>query len=378
MFSFGARLNQSFELFPAAILFEFYLPNVKKHPLVPETSSSTHLVTGGAGFIGSHLIESLLADPATREVRVLDNFSSGRREHLEPHLQDPRFKVHAVELLELAKIAPLFQDVDQVFHLAANPDARWGIDNTRLDLEQETIVTYNVLEAMRRQKVPRIVFSSSGTVYGDVGTTVTHETLGPALPISLYGAGKVASEALISAFCGTFGLRAVIFRFGNIVGERTTHGVFFDFIRQLAQNPADLKVLGNGFQAKPYVYVRDLVDGLRFGQKICGELEPAKFDVFNLAPGGATSVRFIAEELIAQLGFTGQTKIHYGESAQGWPGDVPQSRMDSAKLAKAGFALPRSSDEAVKLAMKRILQWLQHRATANDGLKLPAFARLDS
>lgn len=335
----------------------------------------TYLVTGGAGFIGSHLIEALLADPTTKELRVLDNFSSGRREHVAPHLSDPRLKIHAVELLELENILTLFQGVDQVFHLAANPDARWGIDNTRLDLEQETIVTYNILEAMRRQKVPRLVFSSSGTVYGDVGTTVTHEKLGPALPTSLYGAGKVASEALISAFCSTFGLCAIIFRFGNIVGEHTTHGVIFDFIRQLAKNPDDLNVLGNGLQAKPYVYVRDLVAGLMTGKKICGELEAGKFDVFNLAPGGATSVRFIAEELIAQLGFTGRTKIHYGESAQGWPGDVPQSRMDSSKLANVGFYMPRSSDEAVQLAIKRILEWLAGRSDAKDGLQFPPAAR---
>src|SRR5580698_3022663 len=202
-----------------------------------EKPSSTCLVTGGAGFIGSHLIDALLADKTVGEVRVLDNFSSGRREHL-VHLQnDSRLKVHAVELLDLEKILPHFKDVGTVFHLAANPDARWGIDNTRLDLEQETIVTYNVMESMRRNKVPQLIFSSSGTVYGDVGTAVTHEGLGPCLPVSLYGAGKVASEGLVSAFCGTFGTRAVIFRFGNIIGERTTHGAVFDFIRQLARNP---------------------------------------------------------------------------------------------------------------------------------------------
>src|SRR5665213_1294472 len=340
--------------------------------------SLTYIVTGGAGFIGSHLIDVLLADATTKEIRVLDNFSSGRREHLAHHDGDARLKIHTVELLELEKIAPHFQGVEQVFHLAANPDARWGIDNTRLDLEQETIVTYNVLEAMRRQKVPRIVFSSSGTVYGDVGTTVTHEKLGPALPVSLYGAGKVASEGLISAFCGTFGLRAIIFRFGNIVGERTTHGVIYDFIRQLAKNSADLKVLGNGHQAKPYVYVRDLVNGLVFGKTRCGELQPSQFDVFNLAPDGATSVRFIAAELLRQLGFPERTKIHYGESAQGWPGDVAQSRMDSSKLRDAGFALPRSSDEAVRFAIRQILQWLAARTATSDDLRLPADAKLAS
>ena len=321
----------------------------------------TYLVTGGAGFIGSHLIDALLAETGTKEIRVLDNFSSGRREHLAQHHSDSRLKIISVELLELEKIAPHFTGVDQVFHLAANPDARWGIANTRLDLEQETIVTYNVLESMRRHKVARLVFSSSGTVYGDVGTTVTHENLGPCLPISLYGAGKLASEGLISGFCGTFGLRAIIFRFGNIVGERTTHGVIFDFINQLTKNPADLKVLGNGFQAKPYVYVRDLVAGLVFGKNKCGELAVGKFDVFNLAPGGATNVRFIAEELVAQLGLAGKTKIHYGETAQGWPGDVAQSRMDSGKLAKAGFSLPRTSDEAVRLAISRIIESLPSR-----------------
>ena len=333
-----------------------------------------YLVTGGAGFIGSHLIDALLADPATSEVVVLDNFSSGRREHLAHHAYDPRLRIHTAELLDLEKIAPLFQGVEQVFHLAANPDARWGIDNTRLDLEQETIVTYNVLEAMRRQKVPRIVFSSSGTVYGDVGTTITHEKLGPCLPVSLYGAGKLASEGLITAFCSTFGLRAIIFRFGNIVGERTTHGVIYDFIRQLAKNSSELKVLGNGHQAKPYVYVRDLVNGLMFGKTRCGELNPAQFDVFNLAPDGATSVRFIAAELIRQLGYLDKTKIHYGESAQGWPGDVAQSRMDSSKLRSAGFALPRSSDEVVRHALKQIIRWLSTRPPQDD-LRLPADAK---
>lgn len=343
---------------------------------MPPDRSLTYLVTGGAGFIGSHLLDALLSDPATGEVRVLDNFSSGRREHVAVHAQDKRLHVQTVDLLDAKRIQPHFRKVDRVFHLAANPDARWGLDNTRLDLEQETIATYNVLESMRRQRVPQIVFSSSGTVYGDVGTTVTHEGLGPCLPISLYGAGKVASEALITAFCATFGLRGIILRFGNIVGERTTHGVIYDFIRQLAKNSDKLKVLGNGFQAKPYVYVRDLVSGLMFASRRASELAPSQFDVFNLAPDGATSVRFIADELVAQLGFKGRTQIRYGTETAGWPGDVPQSRMDSAKLRQAGFVLPRSSDDAVRLAIRRILEWLARRRGGKDGLKLPPDAVL--
>jgi UDP-glucose 4-epimerase len=330
-----------------------------------------YLVTGGAGFIGSHLIDVLLADPATKEIRVLDNFSSGRREHLAQHKNDRRLKIVKLDLLNLHKALPHFKGVDRVYHLAANPDARWGLENTKLDLEQETIVTYNVLESMRRQGVTQIVLSSSGTAYGDVGATVTHEKLGPALPISLYGAGKVAAEALVSAFCATFGLRGVILRFGNIVGDRTTHGAIYDFIKQLAKNSARLKVLGNGRQSKPYIYVRDIVDAIVFGGEQCGELASGKFDVFNVAPGGGTTVKFIAEELVAQLGLASRTKITYGTTAGGWPGDVPLSRMDSSKLRKAGFVLPRTSDEAVQLAIRRILEWLSTRKAAKDDLRLP-------
>jgi UDP-glucose 4-epimerase len=199
--------------------------------------------------------------------------------------------------------------------------------------------------------------------------------LGPCLPISLYGAGKVAAEALVTAFCATFGMRAIIFHFGNIVGERTTHGAIFDFIKHLAKNSARLKVLGNGRQAKPYVYVRDLVGALVFGGKKCAKLETGKFDVFNIAPDDATSRRFIAEELVAQLGFKGRTRIFYGTTAGGWPGDVPQSRMDSAKIRKAGFVLPRRSDEAVQFAISRIIEWLPHRKGAADDLRWPPDAK---
>jgi UDP-glucose 4-epimerase len=223
--------------------------------------------------------------------------------------------------------------------------------------------------------VTQIVTSSSGTVYGDVGKIPTHENLGPALPISLYGAGKVAAEALISAFCATFGLRGIILRFGNIVGDRTTHGAIYDFIRRLDKNSAELHVLGNGLQSKPYIYVRDIVDAIVFGGARCAKLEAGKFDVFNVAPADGTTVKFIAEELVAQLGFKGRTKIIYGTTAGGWPGDVPHSRMDATKIRKAGFKLPRSSDEAVRHAIARIIEWLPQCKGAQDDLRLPAGAK---
>jgi UDP-glucose 4-epimerase len=334
------------------------------------------LISGGAGFIGSHLVDSLLAQQCTKEVRILDNFSSGRRKHLSHHSNNPKLKINVVNLLELTPLLPLFDGVDVVFHLAANPDARWGIQNTRLDLEQETIATYNVLEAMRQAEASRIVLSSSGTVYGDVGTKVTNEGMGPCLPISLYGAGKVAAEALVSAFCGTFGMRGVILRFGNIIGDRMTHGVIFDFLRALTRNPDQLPVLGNGDQAKPYVYVLDLVEALIFAAQRCLGFERRQFDVFNVAPEGATSVRFIANQLLDELGLTGRTAISYGLSAAGWPGDVPQSRMDSSKLRAAGFQLQRSSDQAVQTGIRRIVEWLAAEPDNHDGLNLPANADL--
>jgi UDP-glucose 4-epimerase len=330
-----------------------------------------YVVTGGAGFIGSHLIDALLADSRTTEVRVLDNFSSGRHEHLTQHGSDGRLNIHTVDLLNLPEVISLLAGADLVIHLAANPDARWGIDNTRLDLEQETVATYNVLEAMRLNHVKRILLSSSGTVYGDIGTEPAHEGRGPSLPISLYGAGKVASEALLSAFCGTFGLSAVILRFGNIVGERTTHGVIFDFIRQLAADSSTLKVLGNGNQSKPYVYVHDLVKALRFAEGLLAKLPPAACRVYNVAPGDATSVRFIAETLLSQLGLSSQTRLCYGDTPFGWPGDVPQSRMDSTRLKEVGFALPRTSDQAVTAAIQAIVEWLRQRPLADDSLTLP-------
>jgi len=329
-----------------------------------------YLITGGAGFIGSHLVDALLAEPGTR-VRVIDNFSSGRRAHLARHDADSRLEIVETDLLHLDTILGAFSGVDVVFHLAANPDARWGIDNTRLDLDQETVVTYNVLESMRRSGAQRIVFSSSGTVYGDIGTKVAIESLGPCLPVSLYGAGKLASEGLISGFCGTFGLSATILRFGNIVGERTTHGVIFDFIRKLADDPSVLSVLGDGNQAKPYVYVGDLIAGLRFASALVSKYEAGTFDVFNISPDGGTSVRFIANNLLDALGLGGICRPVFGTTERGWAGDVPQSRMSARKLGDAGFRLPRSSDEAVHHAIERIVAWIASAPQEAVGLRLP-------
>jgi UDP-glucose 4-epimerase len=198
------------------------------------------LVTGGAGFIGSHLVDKLLV--TGNFVTVFDNLSSGRKEFIKQHFGNDRFKLVEADLLDLDKVKEAAAGHDLVFHFAANPDARLGIKNTELDLKQETIVTYNVLEAMRANKIKGIVFASSGTIYGETPIIPLPENYGPLFPISLYGAAKLACEALISAFCHIFDMQAWIFRFANIVGKRATHGVIYDFIKKLKRNPSELEI----------------------------------------------------------------------------------------------------------------------------------------
>ena len=197
-------------------------------------------VTGGAGFIASHLVDRLME--SVNNVTVFDNFSSGKMDFIKNHLNNDKFKLIKGDLLNRAEINRSMYDHDIVFHFAANPDARLGISQTDLDLKLETIATYNVLESMRKNNIKKIVFSSSGTIYGDTPIIPISEDYGPVLPISLYGAGKVASECLISAFCGTFDMQAWIFRFANIIGDRATHGVIYDFVNKLLNDPHRLEI----------------------------------------------------------------------------------------------------------------------------------------
>lgn len=300
-------------------------------------------VVGGAGFIGSHLVDRLVA---RGPVTVYDNLSVGRREFIATHLSEGRVTLVEGDALDLDRLVAAVGGHDVVFHLAANPEARWGLERTRLDLEQGTIVTYNALEAMRRAGVGKFVFSSSGTVYGNVGTKVCAEGDLGSLPISLYGASKLAGEALIASFVECFGLTAFILRFGNVVGPRGTHGAILDFCKKLKAHPEYLDVLGDGRQAKPYLHVEDCVAGLLH------VLDHAKerLSIFNLAPPDFTSVRRIAELCVACSPFP-NARIEYGGGAQGWPGDVPQSRLDPTKLADLGFRVRNTSDQAVELAV---------------------------
>jgi UDP-glucose 4-epimerase len=306
-------------------------------------------VTGGAGFIGSHLVDRLIEKGYS--VTVFDNLSSGRAVFLKHHTRNIKFVQS--DLLDLQSVLASMKNHDAVFHLAANPDARLGIEHTDLDLKQETIATYNVLEAMRRQAVKKIVFSSSGTIYGETPVIPLTEDYGPVLPISLYGAGKVASEGLISAFCYTFGMQGWIYRFANVIGDRGTHGVIFDFIHKLRKNPHELEVLGDGTQEKPYIHVQECIDGILFGLDHSHD----KVNVFNLGCDSSTDVTTIAHMVIDAMGLS-DVKIRYTGGDRGWPGDVPQVRFNCNKINSLGWKARHTSDEAVRMTVEALVREL--------------------
>jgi UDP-glucose 4-epimerase len=309
-------------------------------------SETRFFVVGGAGFIGSHLVDRLVE---RGPVTVFDDLSVGKRAFIASHLDSGRATLIEGDARELGALQEAINGHDVVFHLAANPEARWGLERTSLDLQQGTIASYNVLEAMRTCDVARLVFASSGTVYGETSRTCREEDLGQ-LPISLYGASKLASEAMISAFVECFGLRAWIYRFGNVVGPRGTHGVSLDFLNKLRDTKTELEVLGDGKQAKPYLHVSDCVDGMIHGLEHATDT----LNVFNLTPHGVTSVTRIAELCVAASPYP-DALIRYTGGDRGWPGDVPRSRMAPGRLAELGFVVSRSSDEAVELAVSELV-----------------------
>jgi len=306
-----------------------------------------YFIAGGAGFIGSHLVDSLVS---MGEVTVYDNLSSGKQEFIQHYLKRDGFRFVKADLLDWDSLAGAIKDSDIVFHMAANPEVRTGRLDTELDLKQGTIATYNVLETMRLHGIKRIVFASSSTVYGETAGQPIPEDYGPLQPISLYGASKLASEGLITAFCHLFGMQAWLFRFANVVGDRATHGVIFDFINKLKQNPEELEILGDGTQKKPYIYVRDCVDGILYGF----QHSDGQANVFNLGNRDTTSVTTIGRMLIESLGLT-NVRLKYTGGNRGWPGDVPQVRLDTTRMEKLGWKPKYTSDEAIRLAIKEIL-----------------------
>jgi UDP-glucose 4-epimerase len=307
------------------------------------------LVTGGAGFIGSHLVEALLAE---NEVTVLDNFSSGKREFLAPHQNNPNFHVIEADLLLPGALEKALNGVDMVFHLAANPDVKLGAENTRVHLEQNVLATYNLLEAMRKTRVNRIAFTSTSTIYGEATKVPTPEDYGPLLPISLYGASKLACEALISSYCHTFEMQSWIYRFANIVGERGTHGVLVDFVRKLRESPRELEILGSGKQKKSYLEVKDCVQAMLH----CVQNSDEQINVFNIGSEDSVDVTEIANIVALQMGLNDVQYCYTGGvDGRGWKGDVKVMLLSIEKIKRLCWTPEGGSAQAIETAVKALL-----------------------
>ncbi len=305
-------------------------------------------VTGGAGFIGSHLVDRLLNEK--HEVTVFDDMSSGKEEFIAHHFNNPNFNFIKEDLINKTQVEKEIKDHDVVFHIAANPDVRSGADNPSI-AEKDIQATYNLLDAMRMQNIKKIVFSSSSVIYGETPAIPLPENYGPLLPISVYGAAKLASEGLISSFAHTFNMQAWIYRFANVVGIRGTHGVIVDFINKLRKNPNELEILGDGKQRKPYLYVTECVDGIMHGFNHSDQ----EINVFNLGVNSITDVTRIGELVKKELGLENAT-FSYTGGKRGWKGDVPHFQFDINKIKNLGWQPKLSSDDAVRKAIQDLLK----------------------
>lgn len=302
------------------------------------------LVTGAAGFIGSNVVDRLLS--AGHRVVGFDNMSTGQMGFLENATENPQFTFHQADLVEDRSLTQAMEGCELVVHFAANADVRFGIDHPRKDLEQNTIATWNVLEAMREQGCKRIVFSSTGSVYGEPEIFPTPETCPFPVQTSLYGASKLASEGMIQAYCEGFGMQAYIFRFVSILGERYTHGHVVDFYRQLSEHPDHLHVLGNGHQRKSYLYVQDCIDAIFTAL----ERGDAAVNIFNLGTDEYCEVNDSIGWICEHLGL--HPKVTYSGGERGWIGDSPFIFLDCSRIRALGWR-PRLTIKQAVLATIR-------------------------
>jgi UDP-glucose 4-epimerase len=314
---------------------------------------SKYLITGAAGFIGSHLADKLLA--LGYSVIAVDNMVLGKRANLSEALKSPQFVFNELDVNDSKSFRQFLKSqtvdgpIDTVWHLAANSDIQAGGVNPDIDLERTFLTTYNMLKLMQEFAIPQIVFASTSAIYGELAGALT-ETAGPLHPISNYGAMKLASEGIITAALERFLKRAWIFRFPNVVGGRATHGAIYDFLKKLKKNPTELEVLGDGSQEKPYLHVGELVDAMIFLYQKAQD----RLNVFNIAPeGSASTVRFMAEATVRAA--APEAKIRYTGGSKGWIGDVSKFQYSIEKLKTAGWSPRLTSNEAVELAIKENL-----------------------
>lgn len=305
------------------------------------------LVTGGAGFIGSHLVDLLL--DKGHKVACVDNLYLGRVENIEHQLHNKNFKFYKFDVLNFGRLNNLFQKVsfDAVFHLVANSDIKQSSADTALDLRLNFMSTCNVLEAMRQNKVKEIIFASTSAIFGETDKTIM-EDMGPLIPISFYGASKLAAEAYVSAYVHNFGFKAWLIRFPNVIGKRATHGIIYDLMHKLKKNKKMLLVLGNGTQEKPYLYVKELVEGMVYVWQHAKD----DYNYFNLGSKSTIKVSTIVEVLLEELNLTGRTHIKYTGGDRGWVGDVPRFKYSLNKVNKLGWKARLNSEQAVRLTIR--------------------------
>ncbi len=304
------------------------------------------IVTGGAGFIGSHLVDRLIQDG--HDVKVIDNFKTSNDDNIKHNFDNENFVLSKLDLLNLDQLIENFKGYDTVFHIAANADIRHGLENTRRDLEQNTIATYNVLEAMRLNAITKLVFSSSAAVYGEPDVFPTPEDH-PLIQTSLYGATKLSCEAMMQAYCEGFGFQTWIFRFVSLVGERHPHGVTYDFVNKLQADPTKLEIIGDGNQRKSFLYIGDCIDGMMFAFENANE----KVNIFNLGVDEYIVIKDLADIVVTEMGLN-EVEYEFTGGERGWVGDAPLVYLSIAKIKTLGWEPKVSIEEGVR----RTVRWL--------------------
>ena len=310
-------------------------------------------IAGGAGFIGSHFTDRLLCDRGVKAVTLYDNFSSGREWHYAHHEHDSRLRVVRGDVKDLASLERAMAGHDVVIHLASNPDIARAAVEPDIDFREGTYLTQQIVEAMRLTRTPRLLYASGSGVYGDLGEHEAQEDFGPLVPVSTYGASKLAGEGLIASYCAMFGLTACAFRFGNVVGGRQTHGVGFDFIRRLRSQPDRLRILGDGQQSKSYIHVEDVIEAVLTAH----QKTEKNFQVYNVATGDYITVTEIARLAMEVAGLSDEdVALDYTGGDRGWKGDVPIVRLNTDRIRGLGWTCRRTTRQALCLAMRAMLE----------------------
>jgi Nucleoside-diphosphate-sugar epimerases len=308
------------------------------------------LVTGAAGFIGSHICDSLIRNNC---IIALDDLTLGKEENIKHLYDNKNFKFIKQDASNIEDMNMIFKEnhIHAVIHLAANSDIQKSAKNPNIDFDKTFITTYSVLEGMRKNNVKKLIFASTSAVYGEKENVKIHEDIGPLFPISYYGAGKLASEAFISAYTHMNDFTTCIFRFPNVIGERLTHGVIFDFIKKLNDNSNELEILGDGNQEKSYIYVRDLVEAIMF---VYNKAEKG-INYFNIGSRGTTKVRKIADIICEEMEFK-DVEYKFTGGTIGWKGDVSKFEYDTSKINNFGWKAKYTSDEAVRYTVRSVVK----------------------